>query len=164
MTNIKNKLKELSKGKVSKWSQSANFRSENRKWLRYSSNIARRVLAEIEENEDITRVDLAMKLDVSLQYISKVLQGQENLSLKTIANISDALGVELISFPEYKYSVVQSFAPSATSESFRKAVAGGHFPDQIPEKLDALPSASPVETSIQSGSNKSPYDNQLIAA
>lgn len=32
------------------------------------------------------------------------MKGHENLTLETIYNLSQALGIELISFPEYKYS------------------------------------------------------------
>jgi transcriptional regulator with XRE-family HTH domain len=80
------------------------FRIENKKGLGYSSNIARRIYAIIKGNEIMTQSSLASKLDVSDQYVSKILKGNQNLSLFTIAKISDALGVELITFPEYKYS------------------------------------------------------------
>jgi len=44
---------------------------------------------------------LAECVGVSPQYINKVLNGQENLSLQTIAKLSDALNIELISFPKF---------------------------------------------------------------
>jgi transcriptional regulator with XRE-family HTH domain len=43
-------------------------------------------------------------LDVKPQYISKLLKGEENFTLETIPKLSTALGIELISFPAYKYS------------------------------------------------------------
>ena len=81
----------------------ANFRIENKKWLSYSSNITLRVLAAIEENEQMTQKALAEMIGVSPQYINKVLKGQENLSLQTIAKLSDALNVELITFPKFLF-------------------------------------------------------------
>ena len=94
----------------------ADYRIKNKKWLRYSSNIARRILAKIEDNKEINQKILAGQLNVTPQYISKVVQGHENLSLETIAKLSEALGVELISFPQYKYSIPTSstnhFSPS----------------------------------------------------
>lgn len=93
-----------SKFKKSKFIDEAAYRIKNKKWLRYSSNISRRILAAIEDDQEINRDALADKMNVSMQYISKLVQGSENLSLQTIAKISDALGVELITFPEYKYS------------------------------------------------------------
>ncbi len=81
----------------------AKFRIENKKWLSYSSNITLRVLAAIEENEQMTQKALAEMIGVSPQYINKVLKGQENLSLQTIAKLSDALNVELITFPKFLF-------------------------------------------------------------
>ncbi|MDE3211772.1 MAG: helix-turn-helix transcriptional regulator [Bacteroidota bacterium] len=97
--------------KRSNFIDQASFRIKNRKWLRYSSNIARRILAVLEESDTIDRTILAKRLQVSRQYLSKVLQGGENLSLQTIANLSEALGVELITFPEYKDSYKRSATP-----------------------------------------------------
>lgn len=89
--------------------EKAAYRIKNKKWLRYSSNIARRILAAIEEKESMSQKKLALMLDVSPQYISKVVSGNENLTLETIAKISDALEVELISFPKYKDDMPISF-------------------------------------------------------
>jgi transcriptional regulator with XRE-family HTH domain len=92
------------KGKKSSWSHEADFRIRNRKWLGYSSQVARRLLAAIDGTENMSQRVLADKIDVSVQYINKVLKGQENLTLKTIAQLSEAVGQELISFPAYKLS------------------------------------------------------------
>ena len=81
----------------------AKFRIENKKWLSYSSNITLRVLAAIEENEQMTQKALAEMIGVSPQYINKVLKGQENLSLETIAKLSEALNIELITFPKFLF-------------------------------------------------------------
>jgi len=87
----------------SKYLQNAKFRIENKKWLSYSSNIALRVLAALEESEDMTQKSLAETVGVSPQYINKVLKGQENLSLQTIAKLSEALNIELITFPKFLF-------------------------------------------------------------
>ena len=105
MSDIQKKLLELSQGHVSNWSKEADFRIKNHKWLRYSSKIASRILAAMEDKEGMTQKKLAELMDVSPQQISKILKGNENLTLETIAKFSEALGVELISFPDYKYSV-----------------------------------------------------------
>lgn len=97
-------MNHLKQQKVSAWKDKAEFRLKNRKWLNYSSNIARRVVAILEERKDLNQKSLAELLDVSQQYISKLLKGEENLTLETIAKLSTVLGVELITFPEYKYS------------------------------------------------------------
>jgi len=110
MDKIKNRLNKLSNGKKSKWSNDADFRLKNRKWLRYSSNIARRVLAAIEDDNKMNQKSLAEKINVTPQYISRLLQGHQNLTLETIAKLSEALNVELISFPDYKYNTATSIA------------------------------------------------------
>lgn len=92
----------------SNWLKDAEYRIKNRKWLGYSSNIARRILAGIRDKQeterDFSQKTVSEKIGVSEQYISKVAKGGENLSLKTIAKFSEALGMELIEFPEYRYS------------------------------------------------------------
>ena len=92
-------------GKASRWSANAGTRIANRKWLNYSSQIARRILAAIEDNPSMTQAVLAEKIGVSRQYINRIIKGHENLSLETIAKLSSALGVEFITFPSYKYSL-----------------------------------------------------------
>ena len=104
MKTMNEKLEGLMSKKPSGWLKKAQFRRENRKWLGYSSNIARRTYAAMEEKEGMNQKTLAEKLGVKPQYISKLLKGEQNLSLQTIGKLSEALGVELISFPEYKYS------------------------------------------------------------
>ena len=44
----------------------------------------------------LKRIDLAAKLGVSPQYVSKLLSGTENLSFKSIANIEEKLGITCI--------------------------------------------------------------------
>jgi transcriptional regulator with XRE-family HTH domain len=87
----------------SNYLQNAKFRIQNKKWLSYSSNIALRVLAALEESEQMTQKNLAEMVGVSPQYINKVLKGQENLSLQTIAKLSEALNIELITFPKFLF-------------------------------------------------------------
>ncbi|MCF1715148.1 helix-turn-helix domain-containing protein [Flavihumibacter sp. RY-1] len=94
----------LVKGKKSNWIKDAEYRLKNRKWHSYSSNIARRILAALENKENFSQKKLATIINVSPQYISKVVKGKENLSLETIAKISEALDTELITFPDYNYN------------------------------------------------------------
>ncbi len=101
----------MSNKKYSEFINDAEFRMLNRKWLRYSSNIARRILAILKDNKELNQTLLAEKIGVKPQYISKVLKGQENLSLETIAKLSAALNTELITFPDYKYSAPTPIIP-----------------------------------------------------
>lgn len=45
------------------------------------------------QDNGLKRADLAARLGVSPQYISKLLSGTENLSFKSVANIEDKLGI-----------------------------------------------------------------------
>jgi len=119
MSKIHEKLYELSEGHVSTWSQEADYRLKNHKWLRYSGNIAIRILAAMEDRVGMTQKKLAEIMNISPQQISKILKGHENLTLETIAKISEALGVELISFPEYKYSAPS--VPEKTTPRTKKS-------------------------------------------
>lgn len=85
------------------WLKDALFRKLNKKWLDYSSQIARRILARIDE-KGVSQAELAKLLNVSPQQISKIVKGKENLTLETISKISDAIDFELITFPEYRFS------------------------------------------------------------
>ena len=44
----------------------------------------------------LTQKDLAERMGCSQQYVSKVLRGQENLSIETICKIENALEIELL--------------------------------------------------------------------
>ena len=106
----------------SNYLQNAKFRIENKKWLSYSSNIALRVLAALEESEEMTQKTLAEKVGVSPQYINKVLKGQENLSLQTIAKLSEALNIELITFPKFLFDqpINKVFKTISSKSRFKK--------------------------------------------
>lgn len=106
----------------SNYLQNAKFRIENKKWLSYSSNIALRVLAALEESEEMTQKSLAEKVGVSPQYINKVLKGQENLSLQTIAKLSEALNIELITFPKFLFDqpINKVFKTISSKSRFKK--------------------------------------------
>jgi ribosome-binding protein aMBF1 (putative translation factor) len=90
-------LKKLNKlvSRESKWLQESKFREENASWLDRSAEIALMILRTL-RSKGMTQRDLAEKLNVSAQQVSKIAQGKENLTIETIAKIEDALGIELI--------------------------------------------------------------------
>jgi plasmid maintenance system antidote protein VapI len=103
MSNLKDKMNKVKGATPSKWKQNAAFRLEN-SWMEYSAQVARRILAIIKDNDELNQSRLAEMLNVTPQQITKIVKGQENLTLETIYKLSKALNVELITFPEYKYS------------------------------------------------------------
>jgi ribosome-binding protein aMBF1 (putative translation factor) len=88
-------IKEYESATPSRWRDEAVFRCENKTWLRYSQHIAMLMLDKMEEL-DLTQKNLAGQMNVSQQYISKVLKGQENLSLETLAKIEDILHIHVL--------------------------------------------------------------------
>lgn len=95
MSTIVEKLHEHEPEAPSKWREKAECRQKNKSWLRYSQLIAIKMLEKMNEL-GLTQKALAERMDCSQQYVSKVLRGQENLSIETISKIEDALEIELL--------------------------------------------------------------------
>lgn len=76
----------------SRFVEEANWRKENASWLKWSRQLAITLIGYMQDN-DLKRADLAKRLEVSPQYVSKLLSGTENLSFKSIANIEEKLGI-----------------------------------------------------------------------
>lgn len=78
----------------------------NKSWLRHSQRIAMMMLDRMEEM-NMSQKQLSELMGCSQQYVSKVLKGQENLSLETISKIEGCLGIQIL--PESaEYKVFQS--------------------------------------------------------
>ena len=69
---------------------------ENERWLRMSRSVSLAIVDYMQEN-NLSRAQLANKLGISQQYLSRILSGMENLSLKSLAKIEIALGITLVS-------------------------------------------------------------------
>ena len=61
----------------------------------HSQRIAVKMLEKMDER-DMTQKPLADMMGCSQQYVSKVLKGQENLSLETMSKIEDCLNIAII--------------------------------------------------------------------
>lgn len=79
----------------SRFTENAQWRKENASWLRWSRQVALAIIDYMQAN-GLKRADLAKKLGVSPQYVSKLLSGTENLSFKSVANIEEKLGISCI--------------------------------------------------------------------
>lgn len=93
--SIKDKLNKLAAEEPSKWLEKAEWREANEAWLNKSADIALKVLRALRE-KGMTQKDLAEKLNVSPQQVSKIVKGNENLTLETITKLECVLGVSLI--------------------------------------------------------------------
>lgn len=68
---------------------------EDREWVRLSQQIAIAILHVLRDRH-LTKSDLAERLGVSVDSVTRIVKGQENLTLETICKLQDALGVKLI--------------------------------------------------------------------
>lgn len=68
---------------------------QNKSWLRHSQRIAVRMLEKMDELS-MTQKQLADMMGCSQQYVSKVLKGQENLSLETMSKIASCLKLSIL--------------------------------------------------------------------
>lgn len=101
---IKEKLKSKISDKKSKWIDDAKYYEENEAWLEKSARIALKILRHLRINK-ISQIQLAENLSVSPQYISKILKGNENLSLETICKIEKALGINIIEVVSFESKI-----------------------------------------------------------
>ena len=88
-------LKEHQSPTPSRWREQAEWRLKNRSWLRHSQHIAVKMLEKMDEL-GMTQKQLAELMGCSQQYVSKVLKGQENLSLETMSKIEDCLHISIL--------------------------------------------------------------------
>ena len=79
----------------SHFEENAKWRKENRAWLEWSRSIALS-LVEYMESNDLNRNGLAERLEVSPQYISKILSGKVNFTFKSIAELEQKLNIKLL--------------------------------------------------------------------
>lgn len=92
------KLKEHQSATPSKWKENAEWRIANKSWLRYSQHIAMLMLDKMEEL-GMNQKKLSELMGCCQQYVSKILKGQENLSLETLSKIERCLQLQLLNQP-----------------------------------------------------------------
>lgn len=77
-------LKQHESNAPSRFQENAEWRRENREWLKWSRDVTLSLVDYMETNE-INRNGLAERLGVTPQYVSKILSGKVNFSYKKIA-------------------------------------------------------------------------------
>ena len=116
MNNI-DLLNKFSENKQSKWLEHAKWREENAAWLDKSAKIAFKVLSTLKK-KSMSKRNFAALMGVSPQYISKLLQGSENMSLETISKMEDILHITLIEISE-EYQTTISFPTGKTDFEYK---------------------------------------------
>lgn len=80
----------------SKFEEEARWRQENEIWLKMSRSVALSIIDYMQDNH-LSRTEMAKTLGVSPQYLSRILSGTENLSIKSVAKIEATLGTTCLS-------------------------------------------------------------------
>ena len=94
ISTMGNILTSFQSGERSTFVDDAKWRRDNASWLKHSRRVAYAIMDYMQENQ-FSRNDIAEKLGVSPQYVSKILSGKANFSFKTISEIEECLGIEV---------------------------------------------------------------------
>lgn len=96
----------------------AKARLSRKGYTRISKKIAIAILVQLDEL-NWKQVNLAEKMGVSPQQVSKWVKGNENFTLETLSKLGDVLGIELVKVPEIKVeNVLQSKIFGISEEYF----------------------------------------------
>ena len=115
---------------TSGWLEKAKWRQENQAWLEKSALIALKILRAISDQGSSQR-KLAYKMEVSAQYINKIVKGSENLSLETISKLEMALGIQLIEVVGFSSFVSYEIPESIQPEVSRSAEIKDDLPLEV---------------------------------
>lgn len=97
---IVDRLQEVVSTKPSTWHEDAQFRSDNKKWIRRSQEVALTILRAL-RSQGLSQKELADKMGVSAQLINRWVKGKENFTFETISKLEDALNIQLISIIDH---------------------------------------------------------------
>lgn len=93
--NLNEKLAKLTTNEASGWKEKAEWRKQNRSWLKKSAHVALTVIGEL-RRRGMTQKELAEKMGLSAQQVNKIVKGQENLTLETLDKLERALNIQLL--------------------------------------------------------------------
>ena len=83
------------------WIADQKWRMQNADWIKLSQKITLQILSALSKKE-MTQKDLAEKMEVSPQQISKIVKGNENLALETIVKLEKCLEIRLVEIASNK--------------------------------------------------------------
>jgi len=91
-----NNLSKIATKKRLNWADEFAAADDNIEWQVRSAIISTRVLLFLKRRDTMDRAALAEKMEVSVQYLSKLLKGKENMTLKTITKLEASTGMALL--------------------------------------------------------------------
>ncbi len=112
------KIEALVSNQVSGWHKDVEERVRNKLWADKAFDIAL-TLIKYKYAYKLNQAELARKIGVSKQYINRILQGKENLTLETIGKIEDALQIKLIDTKISDETVRPSSAPYSALRKYK---------------------------------------------
>lgn len=74
--------------------EDAKWRQENATWLKRSQHVALAIMDYMQDC-NLSRNDVAKKMGVTPQYVSRILSGKMNFTFKTISVIEERLEIQL---------------------------------------------------------------------
>lgn len=98
MFNVE-KLKQIAKPRPEKARQEIECWRQDRQWLQMSQDIALNARSFM-KSEGLTQKELAERMDVSPAYVARIMKGNENMTIQTIAKLEHALGMKLVAIPK----------------------------------------------------------------
>ena len=81
----------------SSFQHNAEERQKNQAWLKWSQGIAMGLIDYMQEH-NLSRAEMADKLGVSPQYVSRLISGTINFSFKSLADLDEKLGIHCLSY------------------------------------------------------------------
>jgi ribosome-binding protein aMBF1 (putative translation factor) len=108
---INTKFNKLIEKGSSKLLETIAWRERNEEWLDESFRIALLILKELRAKE-MSQKDLADQMQVSPQYINKIVKGTENLTLDTICKIQRILKINILAGQQETLKEQQVFSSS----------------------------------------------------
>ena len=95
----RDKLERKAVDSATNWKIKAKWIKENEHWRKDAALIALRILDEL-ERRGMKQKELAEKLEISPQAITKIVKGRRNLTLGTIRKFERALDIKLLSIED----------------------------------------------------------------
>ena len=113
----------------SRWREDAQWRRNNEYWLNYSRQITLKVLQAMEE-QSVTQVELARRMDCTQQYVSNLLKGSSNMTLETIGRLERALNLDILhsSLNFVSGYLNEPAYPGNTDTTGTSSLVDGYFP------------------------------------
>ena len=143
MTN-KEKFLALVSKEETKTVERAKARLANKKFSQLSNQIAFEILERLDQLR-WKQKDLAGKMGVSPQQVSKWVKGRENFTIETLVNLGEVLHISLIEVKQVTGNFEKIENGKVSSAHYERSDKVIKFP--VPTKISA----------------KSPYSSQLIA-